>query len=88
MKVQLKHHYGWKTHDTSASDLASAAKQAVRDTHSFLTDDNHWMQDDDGMIIVLRAVQAEPPAITPAWAHPSFDKGGVWFACAYRAEPR
>jgi hypothetical protein len=40
-KLKLMHHYGWSRHCIQAKTLKDAAYKAVRNTHHFLTDDNH-----------------------------------------------
>jgi hypothetical protein len=82
--VELKHHYGWKSYRVHAVSITDAAKSAVRQSHGFLTDDNHTMEVDDDCIVVRRTRDAEPPSITPMWAIPSFSAGEVWFSTQFR----
>lgn len=41
LDVDLYHHYGWRRYSVDAADLEAAAYAAIRQTHHFLTDDNH-----------------------------------------------
>jgi hypothetical protein len=92
MDVQLKHHYGWETHKTDSDNLDDAAKQAVRDTHHFLTDTNHTMDASERVVsrggnssryhsvLVYRGEGA------PAYSGPRSLETDYWFAVEYRAE--
>jgi len=41
MKVELSHRTEWVPHEVDAQNIATAAYMAIRQTHDFLTDDNH-----------------------------------------------
>jgi hypothetical protein len=82
--VDLKLHYGWQTYHTDADSITDAAKAAVRASHEFLTADNHRMEIDGENVVVIRACDAQPPAIAPAWARPGFRAGAVWFSTPFR----
>ena len=82
MKVILEHHYGEREHQTSAGNLTDAAKEAIRKTHHFLTDNNHSMTDLGNRIKVNRKDNPPNPRLTPA----VFNEGpnGYWFSVRYR----
>ena len=91
MDVELKHHYGWKVHHTDADNLDDAAKQAVRDTHDFLTDTNHTMDAGErsylwgGKTCVYHSVQVMRGEGAPAYSGPRGMEADYWFAVEYRA---
>lgn len=75
--IEVKHHYGWL--DTNNK----TPYEHVRETHHFLTDDNHTYEDTGESIIVKRNENspAQHP-ITPFWAKAG--AGDYWFSCPYR----
>lgn len=91
MKVEIKHHYGWRMYDVPAETLAQAAYLAIRQTHEFLTDENHTHQAVDRVtkwagheshfhsIEILRNERSTPYS-GPAWAETPY-----WIAVQYRA---
>lgn len=87
MDVELKHHYGWKVHSTDADNLDDAAKQAVRDTHDFLTDTNHTMEagERENARISWRSVLVFRGEGAPAYSGPRSMETDYWFAVQYRA---
>lgn len=90
MDVELKHHYGWKVHRTTADNLDDAAKQAVRDTHDFLTDANHTMEAGGheltwgGSTSTFHSVHVYRGEGAPAFSGPKWAQTDCWFAVEYR----
>ena len=90
MDVELKHHYGWTVHSTDASNLDDAAKQAVRNTHHFLTDANHTMEAGEheltwgGTTSKFHSVHVYRGEGAPAFSGPAWAKTDYWFAVEYR----
>lgn len=90
MDVELSHHYGWKVHATSADNLDDAAKQAVRDTHHFLTDTNHTMDADErtstwgGKKSKYHSVLVYRGEGAPAYSGPRSMETDYWFSVQYR----
>lgn len=90
MDVELQHHYGWKVHHTSADNLDDAAKQAVLDSHTFLTPTNHTMEAGERSIpwggkthhyMSVRVFRGEG---APAYSGPPSMETDYWFAVEYR----
>ena len=91
MKVALEHHYGWEIHEAKGKTLEEAACNAVRDTHEFLTDDNHtikaepnqkleWGGKTDAFnCVTVYRNENSPPYIGPDWADVPY-----WFAVSYK----
>lgn len=94
MDVELEHHYGWKVHSTEANNLDDAAKQAVRDTHDFLTDTNHTMDAQGrvvqwgGSLLHYRSVHVMRDGDAPEYSGPPALKTDYWFAVNYRNPKR
>jgi hypothetical protein len=91
MKVELKHHTGWRSYDVPAESLGEAAYLAVRQSCAFLTDDNHTHQLHEstttwgGQVIPFTSVhimrnEKSTPYTGPKWAETSY-----WIAVQYRA---
>jgi hypothetical protein len=91
MFVEIKHHYGWKVYDVPAATLEEAAYLAVRESHGFLTDDNHRYEAGEkefpwgGKIIKFNSVTIfregdAPESLAPWWAEADY-----WFAVEFRA---
>ena len=73
--MKVKHHYGWVDTGTKSS------YEHIRETHTFLTDDNHTYKDTGNSIVVYR--NENSPAyhsLTPAWA--KWDN--IWFTVYYK----
>ena len=91
MDVELKHHYGWKVHHTEADNLDDAAKQAIRDTHDFLTDTNHTMEAGEreltwgGSTSKYNSVHVMRGEGAPEYSGPRGMATDYWFAVEYRA---
>ena len=101
MDVQIKRNpqAGWETHSVEESALERAAYAAVRQTHAFLTDDNHtWEVNRDPIVVGETETQTNPAivvkknersparsALAPAWVQ---DGAGVfWFAVPFKGPP-
>lgn len=95
-RVEIEHHYGWTTHDYPvdvAPDLPTAAKLAVRDTHTFLTDANHTSEPGSressrsGSVVITRLQDAarfsDPLLMRLAEAHGN-RAGDYWFSTRWR----
>lgn len=92
MKVELKHHYGWKSYDIEANSLEDAAYKAILNSHTFLTPENHtytahaqpeW-EEDSGYIRIIRTQDADRHPMTPWWYDTK--AGSIWMDVVYRAE--
>ena len=84
MRVELRHHDGWRVYDVQANTLRDAAYRALRQTLSFLDDKNHAHTFRDGprrVVIWRNGKSPNLPGLTPAWV-----KGGnmPWFSVRYR----
>ena len=72
--IEVKHHYGW------VNTKGKTPYKHIRETHSFLTDDNHTYEDKGDRIKIKRNQNSpEYHALTPEWA-----KNEWWFTCYYR----
>jgi len=95
-RVEIEHHYGWTTHDYPvdvAPDLPTAARLAVRETHTFLTDANHISEPGShesphsGSVVILRTQDAVPfsnprlARIAEAFGNKA---GDYWFSTQWR----
>lgn len=91
MKVEIKHHYGWRMYDVPAETLAQAAYLAIRQTREFLTDDNHtheakvstttWEgKQVEYLSCWIMRNEKSTPYSGPSWAETQY-----WIAVQYRA---
>ena len=90
MKVEIKHHYGWRQYDVPAETLEQAAYLAIRQAHEFLTDHNHthqavdrvtkWAgQENRFLAIEILRNENSPTYTGPAWATTDY-----WISVSYR----
>lgn len=95
MKVWIEHHYGWTAHEFEADSPAEAAYLAVRETHRFLTDDNHgWRVEEGGFewggkVVRRRSIVVSRNERSP-WPHPLAPDWSVndefWFGVSFSEE--
>jgi len=95
-RIEIEHHYGWSTHEYPvdvAPDLPTAAKFAVLETHTFLTDENHTSApgSHDGPLwgtVVITRLQDAVPFNNPLLARlaETFGNkaGDYWFSTRWR----
>jgi len=95
-RVEIEHHYGWSTHEYPvdvAPDLPTAAKFAVLETHTFLTDENHTSAPGSresprsGSVVVTRLQDAEPfrnPLLARLAETFGNKAGDYWFSARWR----
>lgn len=106
MRVEIKRNTssGWETWDIpDADELREAAYAAVRETHHFLTDDNHewgveevrleWggEQVDAGSAVVVRKNERSPlwhPSAAALAPSHEDGHGAFWFAVPFRPPAR
>lgn len=90
ISVELKQHYGWTAYSIDARTLEEAAYLAVRQTHGFLTEDNHRHDAGEreitwgGKQIKFHSVRVFRTGIDPDYPY-SEALDGYWFAVEYRA---
>lgn len=90
MDVELNHHYGWKRYSTDVDNLPEAAYQAVRQTHGFLTDENHTYDAGErstkwgGKEIKFQSVRVYRGECSPAYSGPPGFATDYWFSVEYR----
>ena len=91
MRVELSHHYGWQTYDIAgAESIDDAAYKAVRQSHEFLTDENHTHEAGErqstwgGREIRWNSVKVFRGDGAPAYAGPNGLETPYWFAVEYR----
>ena len=85
MKVELKHHFGWESYEIQdAVNLVDAAYKAIRKTHTFLTDTNHYFEQSTSIsknipnsILIFRDGDA------PKYTGPAGLETPYWFAVKY-----
>lgn len=95
-RVEIEHHYGWTMHDypvDAAPDLPTAAKLAVRETHAFLTDDNHTSEfgsrecPRSGSVVITRlqdAPRSNNPLLERLGSFYGHRAGDYWFSTRWR----
>lgn len=72
---EVEHHHGW------VNTEGKLPYEHIRETHEFLTDDNHDHKDNGESITILRNENSTPfHPLTPSWARDS----KVWFSNRYR----
>lgn len=77
---EVKFHYGWENTN------GKTPYEYVRETHEFLTDDNHDYKDEGDRIVIYRNEKSPPQhPITPWWARAG--AGDYWFSNLYRSIP-
>lgn len=91
MRVELKHHYGWKLYDfPSAESIDEAAYRAVRASHDFLTDINHTYDAGErqttcgGQEVRWHSVLVYRGEGAPAYSGPASLNTPYWFSVEYR----
>lgn len=87
MRVELKHHDGWKAYDIAgAESIHDAAYEAVRQSHEFLTNCNHSHDAGErestfgGLVIRWNSVRVFREDGAPSHSGPRW----YWFAVEYR----
>ena len=94
-RVALQHHYGWQVYEALAENLAQAAYLAVRESHEFLTDDNHTHTEGPESLewggetihfnsVTIMKNDASPSfLLAPKWV--TDGPGAYWLGVTYRA---
>lgn len=91
MLVELSHHSGWKQYDVPAATLEEAAYLAVRQSHTFLTDENHTHEAAEretlfaGQLLKWTSVHIYRGPGAPEYTGPDWAYTDYWLAVTYRA---